>query len=458
MDKQALLEKLPPFTNTSRLIESRQSVKDIIREVLEAHSIFAADYDLIALDFACQSPIQTARALFNFCKQNIRYKIEPEARQTTKSPGAILALGDTIGGDCKHYAGFIGGVLDALNRAGCKISWNYRFASYDMFDPTPQHVFIVVKDQGQEIWVDPVLDSFNQRLQPYHTPIDRKPKTSIMPLFRLSGVNEALTFEPPIVFETQEVEQDENLTPELEDAIRVLLYYGVMTTDGKISDQQLNSLSTKLNTAEFDQVTQARQTLQNALSTGSALGNVFQTIWRGIKKVSLLAPRNAYLSLVALNVFGYGTKLANAIYKADGSYFQPNQNRLYEKWSSFGGDWKNLENAIKSGAKKTAILGTAEDTKNIVGVAPAAVPAWVATASAIIAMLTPLIKELIAAKQQAGALDPSIDPSTGLPYGLNLPNPGGTNDIMSFIQSNPIVVIGAVGIAVYLLTNKKHSL
>jgi hypothetical protein len=86
MDKHTLLGKLPPFTNTSRLIESRQSVKDIIREVLEAHSIFAADYDLIASDFACQSPIQTARALFNFCKQNIRYKIEPEARQTTKSP------------------------------------------------------------------------------------------------------------------------------------------------------------------------------------------------------------------------------------------------------------------------------------------------------------------------------------------------------------------------------------
>jgi hypothetical protein len=70
---------------------------------------------------------------------------------------------------------FIGGVLDALNRIGYNIKWKYRFASDDMFSDIPGHVFIVVTDNGHEIWVDPVLSQFNQdHYFPYYE--DRKIK------------------------------------------------------------------------------------------------------------------------------------------------------------------------------------------------------------------------------------------------------------------------------------------
>src|ERR1700693_5992553 len=154
MNSDTLLGKLPVFKNRYVLIEKKQTVYDIIREVLAAHKLFASDYDNIAGDFWTGNLKETCEELFGFCKRNIRYKIEEEQRQTTKSPAAVLYLGF---GDCKHYAGFIGGVLDAINRVyGKKIDWRYRFASYRFADKIPEHVFIVVRDNGKEYWIDPV--------------------------------------------------------------------------------------------------------------------------------------------------------------------------------------------------------------------------------------------------------------------------------------------------------------
>jgi hypothetical protein len=147
LTKEKILQQLPPFKNKDVFLEDNQTVHDIISEVCNAHKIFAKDYDSIAKDFDRPTLRETAAALFNFCKQNIKYKIEPQRLQTTKSPAAIVALGNSIGGDCKHYAGFIAGVLDALKRRGKKIDWEYRFASYNTFDELPQHVFVVARDR-----------------------------------------------------------------------------------------------------------------------------------------------------------------------------------------------------------------------------------------------------------------------------------------------------------------------
>jgi hypothetical protein len=64
-------------------------------------------------------------------------------------------------------------VLDALNRQGWNIKWKYRFASDDLFSDIPGHVFVVINDNGNEIWVDPVLSEFNQD-HAYFSYIDKK--------------------------------------------------------------------------------------------------------------------------------------------------------------------------------------------------------------------------------------------------------------------------------------------
>lgn len=177
-----LLAVLPPFNNRSILIESAQDVPDIMREVVSAHEHFARDYDTIWKFFYNTDLLTTCQNLFNFCKRNIRYVVESENSQTTKSPSAILSTGE---GDCKHFAGFIAGILSAIERGtGQKINWRYRFASYDWFDTQPGHVFVVVSTGGHEYWIDPVLNYFDEKYEPVYI-TDKKIKN--MPLYRMSG-------------------------------------------------------------------------------------------------------------------------------------------------------------------------------------------------------------------------------------------------------------------------------
>jgi hypothetical protein len=152
------------------IVPGEQSVKDIMNEVLDSHAAFKGDYDCIADYFNDADPL---RSLFNFCKKFLPYRAEDEEDQTSRSPIAILMLADNWGVDCKHYSGFIAGVIDACNRAGySNYDWCYRFASYDPFDSTKEHVFVVVNPGGNEIWLDPapieengtyIKRSFNDR-------------------------------------------------------------------------------------------------------------------------------------------------------------------------------------------------------------------------------------------------------------------------------------------------------
>jgi hypothetical protein len=183
MDKATLIGRLPVFRGNYQLIKDSQTVGDIIKEIERAHKLFAQDYDKIAFEFYYPDPLKTLKGLWGFCKVNIKYRQESEREQTTMSPGGILALSR---GDCKHYALFIGGVLDALNRAGESFDWWYRFAGYGQRD-VPGHVFIVARVGSREYWIDPVLNSFDQRLIP-ELFIDKK--IEVMPLYRVSGVEE----------------------------------------------------------------------------------------------------------------------------------------------------------------------------------------------------------------------------------------------------------------------------
>lgn len=428
MDKSLLLKKLPPFLHRYTTIKKNQSVYDIVKEVLEAHEIFANDYDRIASDFDFEGNEGTAKKLFDFLKSNVEYSIESEESQTTKSPSALLVQGF---GDCKHYAGFIAGVLDALNRRGRNFNWNYRFASYNLFDSEPGHVFVVLHNKGKEIWIDPVLKTFNERLEPTFI-LDKKPKQM---LSRVSGIYDVQS--DTIFFD----DEDRQLSPELLQAINLLWQYEVIDVEGRVNDALLNKLSTSLSEDEFKRLADARILLQQQ----AAISGFFSGLWRGVKKVTLSIPRNAYLSLVALNAFGYATKLASAIYQADGlTYDEANKKKVYDKWNSLGGDWSALHKAIDSGKKKKAILGEVNTIGN------PAVPAWVATATAIIAAITPLVKSILQSKQ----IDPGIINYTPNPYDNY---ESGGNGIMDFVQNNPMLVAGGAAVAIYFFTQKRRA-
>jgi len=183
MDKNILLGKLTPFSNQRRLLVNEQQVKDIVSAMLEAHKKYASEYDKISDNFYSDNAIQTAKKIFQFLKNNIKYTVDSEASQKIMSPSAIISVGRN---DCKNYALFIVGILDSLRRKGYfnnKVF--YRFASYRLLDEIPHHTFaVVIDDQGNEVFVDPVLSSFNERKTYFHK-IDKTPKMS---LYSVSGI------------------------------------------------------------------------------------------------------------------------------------------------------------------------------------------------------------------------------------------------------------------------------
>lgn len=181
--RRALLNRLPPYEGKKVKILEKQTVDDIIDEILAAHQDFSHHYDRIASVYQEYDIETLCCELFDLGKE-IRYIVEGEHNQTTRSPAAILAMAEIQGADCKHYASLIGGILDGLCRKGRRIDWTYRFCSYDPADPIPEHVFIVVNRKGKEIWIDPVLDEIDQRYPFYFHNEDHKP----MALHRIHGV------------------------------------------------------------------------------------------------------------------------------------------------------------------------------------------------------------------------------------------------------------------------------
>jgi hypothetical protein len=176
--------RVTPYENKRVTLVKYQDVNDIMGALVKYAGIDAPDYDNISEKFWKGNVYDTAKFLFDWCKGNVRYDIEPDSKQTVKSPGAIMAQRK---GDCKHYASFINGIVKSLNRKGYPIDSTFRFASYKTFNKDPHHVFAVVKDTGtgSTYWVDPVLRSFNYR-KPYTSKIDKSPKN--MALQRVSGI------------------------------------------------------------------------------------------------------------------------------------------------------------------------------------------------------------------------------------------------------------------------------
>tara|TARA_R110000868_G_scaffold279782_2_gene539860 strand:+ start:2871 stop:4202 length:1332 start_codon:yes stop_codon:yes gene_type:complete len=185
-----VLMKLSPFRNNRRVLRYSQSVGDIMSGILETHKKYAKEYDLICTKFDGATAEIIAHKVYNFLKRHTFYVVEADSKQTLRSPAAILALGANpkVGLDCKSYSLFIGGILDAFKRRGRKIDWCYRFASYRLIDKVPHHVFVVLNPStNNEIWVDPVLPSFNNKKQ-YNYKIDKKIN---MALIAVAGIGKA---------------------------------------------------------------------------------------------------------------------------------------------------------------------------------------------------------------------------------------------------------------------------
>jgi hypothetical protein len=183
ISKNMVLQKLAPFTNFKKVLIEDQNTGDIIQGILDNHDNYESQYDKISEMFIDDNEVETAKNVFEFLKNNVPYYVEPIEKQTLRSPSAIISIKE--GADCKSYASFINGIMSSLNRKGIfKVPLAYRFASYRYDTREPQHVFAVLyPNTKNEVWVDPVLNKFDQRKEPVFI----KDKKIKMALIAMSG-------------------------------------------------------------------------------------------------------------------------------------------------------------------------------------------------------------------------------------------------------------------------------
>ena len=176
MNGNLLLNYLPRYEGKEKILRDQQSTNDIINEILKGHNKYVDQYKNISSFFVGSTPKQTLNNIWTFLKKEVKYRVEPESKQTIKSPAAIIATGKTTGSDCKNYSLFTAGILENINKSGRqKIPFCFRFTGYKFFDTNPQHVFIVAyPDTNKEIWIDAVLNKFDYK-KPYTLKIDKKP-------------------------------------------------------------------------------------------------------------------------------------------------------------------------------------------------------------------------------------------------------------------------------------------
>lgn len=191
MNGNTLLNYLPAYKGKEKILKDQQNTNDIINEILKGHSQYVDQYKNISSFFIGNTPKKTLQNIYSFLKKEVKYRVEPESKQTIKSPSAIIATGKTTGSDCKNYSLFTAGILANINKSGIqKIPFCFRFTGYKFFDSQPQHVFIVAyPGTDHEIWVDAVLSKFDYK-KPYTFKIDHKPM-----LVGISGIGK-----PPKTF------------------------------------------------------------------------------------------------------------------------------------------------------------------------------------------------------------------------------------------------------------------
>jgi hypothetical protein len=190
LNSSILVRALAGTQPAAVMVVKNQTVPDIMSRMLAKHAKCIPDYDKIYKYFLGGDLTDVCKRLWTFCKKNFNYEVEGEKAQYVSSPITMLINKDV---DCKNYALFIGGVLDAIKRSGAmKLDWQYRFASYQ-FLSDPGHVFVVVNPKKENIWVDPVLDEFNNHFFYFHA-VNKQPKVGsigYMPLWSGSAIGNA---------------------------------------------------------------------------------------------------------------------------------------------------------------------------------------------------------------------------------------------------------------------------
>jgi len=288
---------------------------------------------IIADNFKGSTPLKTCENIFNFLKNEIFYKKDPEGYQFIKQPKKFLK---DKSGDCKSFSLFTAACLKNIYPNS---NIYLRYASYN-HNNIPTHVYCIMEYNKEIIIIDAVYKWFNKQKE-YKHKIDYK-----MKVYTLAGLND---------FETI------NGRGRIKAAI-------------KKATGAVKSAVTPQKQAQ----TSAPKKLKDKLK-----GLVKKTI-KGGKKVGFAPARAAFLGLLETNIKGLASKLQAAL-KQDST-------KVLNIWSKIGGDPEQLKKHIAKGASRKSIGGY--EVEEIGAVTAAAVSTAAAAAAPIIVLFVDLMKKM----------------------------------------------------------------
>lgn len=322
-----LLDILSPYKGKMVLVSESQNVPDIIKLVNRIHKKTANDYDKISEMFWKGNVKDTARGLFDFLKKNVEYKIEPGTVQTVKTPAAILAQKK---GDCKHYASFIMGVVDSLNRKGYPISGGYMYVNNNANNDNYHHVFAVVVDPetGKEYFTDPIYDRFDIRKPA------KKSKFINMALYEISGDTGigGKAERQAKRAQKKETKADKKKNKQANKEARK-----ANAKARKVERQQVRAMPKEQRKAYKKANRQDKRKVYKD-ATG------VQKTRHILMKVPNAASRGAFLALLKLNAFKMASKIARKA-KEDPAWLK----ELQKQWLVAGGAYGPLRQAVNQG-------------------------------------------------------------------------------------------------------------
>lgn len=154
MNREILSRKLPrPQYKDEKLCEFQTSA-DIARALRRAEYNSRLHSKKLAPFFKTSNDAKTCYRVWNFLRENIIYERESKRKQTAKEINRFLYEGF---GDCKHYATFCVGVLNA-----CGIPAFFSLISQKReFPNRPNHIYCVALIDNELIVVDGTKFKFN---------------------------------------------------------------------------------------------------------------------------------------------------------------------------------------------------------------------------------------------------------------------------------------------------------
>lgn len=413
---QTSLSNLPPPSGINRVI-FRNGYNTNIIEVLNKQ-FPAAVNQCKNVHFSGSNLKEKARAIYNYLRSNVNYQKDPSGKQLIQLPSRML--NGTKKGDCKSLS------LAAAAFIKCAGAKNVflRYASYSPSDKTPTHVYCVFIDEnGKQIIIDPVFKQFNKEAK-YQSKKDYQMEIAV-----LSGT-------PSIALKRIATFAD------LRTKVRPGgLYYNVINNRkaaaaGERSNiyypepqkkQYLFLLKRNFAKCKNPAIKNILQAEIKSIESGNFKGTIYsprsgseikgledeigklslkkvgkklkkiklKNIVKGVKAVSFVAPRKAFLALVALNFRGIATRLTKL---SDGE--------LTAIWvKKFGGKLSVLKKSISRGSKKRPLFGSGKKVKSIkgigvvidetnqnIGAAPVAAAAVIAAAAPILVAVVGALK------------------------------------------------------------------